>query len=97
MSQIQIPKGLALNPNDKYVTTIGCWHIIKDSQGKYFAVYIHPHNGHNYDLPIESGQCDKWIEHLYTETRLTESQPEITKDLIDVYEWHYENVNSEVF
>ena len=84
---------LKLNPNDNHVQQIGVWHVIEDSQGSYFAVYINPDNGHNHDFLLGLNNCDVIIDQLlptYWATR------EVVEDFVTVHQWFVKQVKTEV-
>jgi hypothetical protein len=82
-----------LNPNDRHVQQIGVWHVIEDSQGVYFAVYINPHNGHNHDYLLRLDNCDVIIGNLLPTVWATR---EVVEDFVTVHQWFVKQIKSEV-
>ena len=91
-SQFVADPRLKLNPNDHHVQQIGVWHVIEDSQGQYYAVYINPHNGHNHDYLLREDNCDVIMDRLLPTVWATY---EVIEDFETVHEWFVKRVKSE--
>lgn len=84
---------LKLNLNDHHVQQIGVWHVIEDSQGAYFAVYIDPNNGHNHDYLLRLDNCDAIVESLLPNVWASR---EVVEDFETVHQWFVKQATNQI-